>query len=96
MTNVPALSASARRCTHGRAGNTNEREGVTMTVTVKLMMLILLWNNDGSFHTSAAEVTKCPEVAIFRAVMEDNRTAGKFKSWAAFCQQVSFGSDSPI
>ena len=32
-----------------------------MTVTIKLMMIILLWNNDGSFESKVSEVTECPE-----------------------------------
>lgn len=66
-----------------------------MTFTVKLMMMIMLWNNDGSFQSSAAEVKNCPDVEIFSAVMEDSRKAGKFKGWSAYCQQITFGSDTP-
>jgi|TARA_R110000787_G_scaffold18764_1_gene57121 hypothetical protein len=69
---------------------------MTMTFTVKLMVMIMLWNNDGSFHSSAAEVKNCPDVEIFSAAMEDSRKAGQFKGWAAHCDEVTFGSDSPI
>ena len=67
-----------------------------MTVTIKLMMIILLWNNDGSFHSSVSEVKKCPEVETFRAVMEEQRMSGSFKSWAAYCQKIQLVHDSPI
>jgi hypothetical protein len=51
-----------------------------MTVTIKLMMIILLWNNDGSFHSSVSEVKNCPEVETFRAVMEEQRMSGSLKA----------------
>ena len=44
-----------------------------MTVTIKLMMIILLWNNDGSFESKVSEVTACPDVEIVRTVMEERR-----------------------
>ena len=67
-----------------------------MTVTIKLMVIILLWNNDGSFHSSVSEVKNCPEVETFRAVMEEQRMSGSFKSWVAYCQKIVFAQDDPI
>ena len=65
-----------------------------MTLTIKLMMIILLWNNDGSFESKVSEVTECPDTEIVRAVMEERRLAGQFKSWAAYCEAVQFGHDT--
>lgn len=65
-----------------------------MTVTIKLMMIILLWNNDGSFESKVSEVTECPDVEIIRTVMEERRSIGQFKSWAAYCEAVQFGHDT--
>ena len=61
----------------------NSRYGATMTVTIKLMMIILLWNNDGSFE-QRLEVSACPDVEIVRTFMEERRVAGQVKSWAAY------------
>lgn len=65
-----------------------------MAVTIKLMMIILLWNNDGSFESKVSEVTECPAVEIIRTVMEERRSAGQFKSWTAYCEAVQFGHDT--
>ena len=67
-----------------------------MAVTIKLMMIILLWNNDGSFESNVSEVTECPDTEIVRAVMEERRVAGLVKSWAAYCEAVQFGHDTTI
>tara|TARA_R110002096_G_scaffold96430_3_gene215219 strand:- start:344 stop:547 length:204 start_codon:yes stop_codon:yes gene_type:complete len=67
-----------------------------MTVTIKLMLIILLWNNDGSFQSSVAEVSTCPEIESFTEFMEEKRTVGQFKSWTAYCEQVQFGHDLVI
>ena len=67
-----------------------------MTVTIKLMMIILLWNNDGSFESKVSEVTECPDVEIIRTVMEERRSIGQFKSWAAYCEAVQFGHNTSI
>jgi hypothetical protein len=67
-----------------------------MTLTIKLIFIILLWNNDGSLHSSVAEVSACPEIESFKAVMEEKRTAGHFKSWMAYCDQAQFGHDPSI
>tara|TARA_R110000772_G_scaffold47605_1_gene108734 strand:+ start:611 stop:793 length:183 start_codon:yes stop_codon:yes gene_type:complete len=60
------------------------------------MVFILIWNNDGSFHSSVSEVKKCPEVGIIGAVMEEQRMSGSFKSWVVYCQQAPFAHDIPI
>ncbi len=65
-----------------------------MTVTIKLMMIILLWNNDGSFESNVSEVSACPDVEIVRTFMEERRVAGQVKSWAAYCEAVEFGHDT--
>ena len=67
-----------------------------MAVTIKLMMIILLWNNDGSFESNVSEVTECPDTEIVRAVMEERRVAGLVKSWTAYCEAVQFGHDTTI
>lgn len=69
---------------------------IDMILTVKMLLVILLWSNDGSLHSSVAEVQNCPEVGPFNVAMEDSRKAGQFKGWAAYCNEVTFGSDSPI
>lgn len=65
-----------------------------MTVTIKLMMIILLWNNDGSYHSSVSEIAECPNIEVFREVMDEQRKAGKVKSWAAYCEAVEFVHDT--
>ena len=77
-------------------GKANNRNGVAMTVTIKIMLIILLWNNDGSFDNSVAEVSECPSVETVSSVMEERRKVGQFKSWAAFCEHVEFGHDTSI
>jgi len=67
-----------------------------MTVTIKIMLIILLWNNDGSFHNNVNEVSECPSIEAVMEVMEERRKVGQFKSWAAFCERVEFGHDTPI
>jgi hypothetical protein len=77
-------------------GKANNTDGVAMTVTIKIMLIILLWNNDGSFDNSVAEVSECPSVETVRSVMEERRKVGQFKSWAAFCEHFEFGHDTSI
>ena len=67
-----------------------------MVLTAKILLVILLWGNDGLFHSSASEVQNCPETGPFYVAMEDSRKAGLFKGWAAYCNEVTFGSESPI
>ena len=62
-----------------------------MEIIQQLLVVVVLWTNDGSFNSTATPVNECPDIAVFSASLEARRHAKEFKSWVAYCTPAEFG-----
>jgi len=61
----------------------------------KLVLVLLIWNFDGSFSTEVAEVKQCPNRHAYYAYNEKRRKDGEFRDWSAWCKRIRFSADIP-
>ena len=67
-----------------------------MQVIEQLLVVLVLWMNDGSYQTTATPVSECPDIAMFSGMMEARRNMGEIKSWVAYCTTAEFGINKKL
>jgi len=56
-----------------------------------LLLIVILWTNEGEFQSSVTEISQCPSEQFFTHAMERRRKADEFRSWTAWCTATQFG-----
>ena len=66
------------------------------SIIPKLLLIVVLWANNGEFKSSATEIFQCPNAQFLQDAMERRRRDGEFKSWVAWCTTGEFGFKKEI
>lgn len=62
-----------------------------MEVVTQLLVVVILWMNDGSYKTNVTPVDECPPEEVIGQYLEGGRQAEMYKSWVAYCTPAEFG-----
>ena len=56
----------------------------------KTFLLIFLWNLDGTIVNNTVMVDECPAIEIVREQFQPMQDMGVIKTWAGYCQEITF------
>ena len=59
-------------------------------MVAKLLMVIVIWGNDGYMQSIASHVNQCPNRQELTLYQEKLKAEGHFQHWVAWCTTIYF------